>query len=106
MKKIVVILLLAAFAAGAWVWLRPHPDGAAEDGKPVAQVQVAPLRIQKIVESVPAFGVVEPTPSGARTMALAYEAIVKNIAVSDRRPRCRLPRFGSRRLSSRCPHLG
>ena len=82
MKKAFPILLLAAIAAGAWFWLRPHFSGVAEEAKPVAQVQVAPLRIQKIVESLTAFGAVVPAPSGARTVALAYDAIIKSVAVS------------------------
>ena len=82
MKKIFLVLGLAAIAAGAWFWLRPQSPGPAENERPVAQVQASPLRVQTIVESLAAFGVIEPAPSGARTVALAYDAIVSNIVVS------------------------
>ncbi|HMD61265.1 MAG TPA: efflux RND transporter periplasmic adaptor subunit [Opitutaceae bacterium] len=82
MKKIVTILLLAAIALGGWIWLRPHPAGAADEERPVAQVRVVALGVRPIVDSLPAFGVVEPAPSGAHTVALAYDGIVKYVATS------------------------
>ena len=82
MKRILVILLLAVIVAGAWFWLKPRSVGSAGNEKPVAQVQVAALRVQPIVDSLPAFGVIEAAPSGAHTVTLAYDAIVVNVPVS------------------------
>ncbi|HXQ80818.1 MAG TPA: efflux RND transporter periplasmic adaptor subunit [Opitutaceae bacterium] len=82
MKRILPVLLLAAIAVGAWFSLRPHSIGDAEEVRPVARVQVAALRVERVVDSLPAFGVVEPSPSGAHTVALAYDAVVRNVSVS------------------------
>lgn len=82
MKKITLILAVAAIAAGAWLLSRPHDDASAEEGKPVAQVQVVSLEVRPIVESLLAFGLVEPAPSGAHTVALAYDAVVTRVVAS------------------------
>jgi RND family efflux transporter MFP subunit len=83
MKKLLVLLVLLALAAGAWFWLRPRPAADAGDkDKPIAQVQVAPLQMQPISDLVPAYGVIEPSPAGARTLTVAYDAIVRQVAVS------------------------
>jgi RND family efflux transporter MFP subunit len=83
MKKILLVLVLLGLAAGAWFWLRPHAAAAApEADKPTAQVQVAPLQIQPISELVPAFGLIEPSPAGARILTVAYDAVVRRVLVS------------------------
>src|ERR1019366_1476860 len=75
MKKILVVAALAAVAALAiWILIRQRSAAPDEELKPVAQVQVSPLRIGPITESLAAFGLVEAAPSGARTLALAYDA--------------------------------
>ncbi len=82
MKRFLLFLAAAAVAAGLWLLLGRRPDVTADEAKPVAQVQVVPLRSRPIVESLPAFGIVEPAPSGSRTVALAYDAVVTRVAVS------------------------
>jgi len=83
MKKGPIIITLAAVAGlGAWLLLRKGPEAQEEQQKPVAQVQVATVRMGPITESLAAAGLVEPAPSGSRTIALAYDCIATRIAVS------------------------
>ena len=82
MKKTIIILAVAAVAVGAWLILRPRAVAPEDDVKPVAQVRVVPLTVQRIVESLQAFGILEPAPSGARTVTLAYDAVVLRVDVS------------------------
>jgi membrane fusion protein (multidrug efflux system) len=82
MKRILVAILAVALAAGAWFLLKPRTPVAAENDKPVAQVRLAALLVMPIVDSLPAFGVVEPAPSGARSVTLAYDVVVVNVLVS------------------------
>ncbi len=82
MKKILLFLAVAAIAAGAWLLSRPRADQPAGEVKPVAQVQVAPLEVRPIVESLQAFGLVEPAPSGAQAVALAYDSVVTRVVAS------------------------
>jgi RND family efflux transporter MFP subunit len=79
MKKIVVILVVMAIGFGAWFLLRGRGPAAEEEAKPVAEVQVALLQMQAITRTLPAFGVVEAAPSGARAITLGYDCVVKEI---------------------------
>ncbi len=82
MKKLLIVLALGAAGAAVWFAVRPRGEAAAEEQKPVAQVQVAPLRTAKIVDALQAFGVIEPAPSGAQGVALGFDAVVTRVAVS------------------------
>jgi RND family efflux transporter MFP subunit len=82
MKKTLIILVVAAIAAGAWLLFRRRAEAPGGEAKPVAQVQVAPLAVRVIVESLDAFGLVEPAPSGVTTVTLAYDVVVRKVAVS------------------------
>lgn len=82
MKKFLLVLAVAAVAVAAWIFLRRGAGPGDLEVKPVAQVQVAPIETRPITDMLDAFGVVEPSPSGSRTVALAYDSIVGNVAVS------------------------
>ncbi|HXN36274.1 MAG TPA: efflux RND transporter periplasmic adaptor subunit [Opitutaceae bacterium] len=82
MKKVLYALMIVGLAVGVWEWVRRGAESGPDDAKPVAQVQVAPLRTGPIVDSLRVFGLVEPAPSGSRTVVLAYDAVVGRIAIS------------------------
>jgi len=73
---------VVAAGLGLWLLVRPANEAADAEQKPVAQVQVVPLKMAKIVDSVLAFGTIESSPSGARSVALGYDAVVTRVAVS------------------------
>jgi RND family efflux transporter MFP subunit len=79
MKKLVVILVLAAIGLGAWLLFRRSGPAAEEKEKPVAEVQLAPLQVQTIIRTLPAYGIVEAAPSAARAITLGYDCVVKSI---------------------------
>jgi RND family efflux transporter MFP subunit len=83
MKKILIILAVAAVAVVAWIFLRPGAAPDSAEVKPVAQVQVVTLSTRPITESLSAFGLVEPSPSGSRAVALGYDVVVERVAVSN-----------------------
>jgi membrane fusion protein (multidrug efflux system) len=84
MKKVLPYLLAAALGAGAWAWHRHHPSGGVPDEAPAptAEVRLASLQLQPISETLPAFGVVEAAPAGARVVTLGYDCIVQSIAAT------------------------
>jgi len=84
MKKTLLWLILAALAIGAWIWFRraAAPEAADEEAKPTAQVQVAPLQLQAISRTLPAFGVVEAAASGAHAVTLGYDCVVRGVATA------------------------
>ncbi len=79
-RNLVLAILLAALAAGAWWWLGSRPSERAAEAAPVAQVRVAPLRLQPISRTLRAFGVVEPSASGTQVVSLAYDCIVREVS--------------------------
>jgi RND family efflux transporter MFP subunit len=82
MKKLLPYLLFVILGIGLWVWYRHHSAGEApeEESKPVAEVQVAPLQVQPISQTLAAFGVVEAAPAGAQAVTLGYDGVVQRIA--------------------------
>jgi len=76
------VTLAAMAGLGAWLLLRRGPEAKEGEQRPVAQVQVAAVRVGPIIESLPAAGLIEPGPSGSRAVALAYDSIVTRIAIS------------------------
>jgi membrane fusion protein (multidrug efflux system) len=80
MKKILfVIIIVVVLAVGVW-WLRkPSAAPEADDVKPVAQVQTATLTKEPIGRTLAAYGGVEPSAGGARTVAAAYDCIVRTV---------------------------
>lgn len=78
---LVLILVLAAVIAGAWLLVRRH-GGVAEDAgeaKPVAGVEVTKLQVLPISRTVPAFGIVEAAPAGAHSISLGYDCVVAEV---------------------------
>ena len=82
MKKVYLVLAAAAVLLGVWYLTRRSTPAESEEAKPVAQVQVAPLRKATLTESLSGFGVVEASPAGTHAVALAYDAVVLKVAVS------------------------
>jgi len=83
MKKILLTSgALLLIAAAVWVWRRPAAADAAEDVKPVASVQVAPAVKESIGRTLTAYGTVEPSPDGAVSVTLAYDCVVRSVAVA------------------------
>ena len=83
MKRTIVLLaVVMVIAAGAWLLSRPRADASGGEERPVAQVRVTPLGVQPIVESLQGFGLVEAAPSGAHTVALAFDVVVTKVVAS------------------------
>lgn len=80
MKKLIALGVVLAAVAAAVFWFRRSKEPAdAEDGKPVASVEVTPLLKQPISATREAFGVVEASPAGASALTVGYDCVVREI---------------------------
>lgn len=77
------MIVMVGAAALAWFWWhRSSAAAPADDGGPVAEVQVTPLRRQNIARTIEAFGVVAPSPTGGRVMTAAFDCVVRQLNVA------------------------
>jgi len=90
-----LIVLLVVAAAAAWAgyeYARRHaeahdpattePSAAEEETKPVAEVEVAPVRVGPIAEFVSAYGTVTSQPGEVRIITAAFESQVVRLLVN------------------------
>lgn len=85
MKKILLVLLLAgALGAGVWFYFKQSANDTSGDKpqKPVARVEVAPLKMQTIVETLHAWGQIAGAPSGEQAVAATFDCVVRSVRVS------------------------
>jgi len=81
MKKILwIAAILLLLAAGLWWWHRSGGDTEGDEAKPTAAVEVAPAVEASIGRTLVAYGVVDSSASGARTVTLAYDCVVRSVA--------------------------
>jgi membrane fusion protein (multidrug efflux system) len=84
MKKISIVLVLAAVAAGIWLLARSHGGQAEKEPevKPTAAVEVTTLQMHTISQTIAAFGVIEAAPAGAHSLGLGYDCTVVEVDAS------------------------
>ena len=74
----VVVLLVGA---GLWVYLKRHSAEAVE-AKPTATVELSPLKVEPISETLEVFGVVESSPGTEQVSSAPYDCIIENVLVA------------------------
>jgi RND family efflux transporter MFP subunit len=90
-RLMIVIGVIVAAAAGAGFWLgQRHGAGEheaeattqpSEDVKPVAEVEVAPLKQATISETITAYGSVVAQPGDVRILSVSFESRIRKVAV-------------------------
>lgn len=85
MKKVLIFLLIiAGLVAFGWFYHKKaatEPAAEAAD-QPAARVEVAPLKMQSIVQTLDVFGVVATAPSGDRVLTAAFDCIVRKVNIA------------------------
>lgn len=81
MKKVLfAVVILIVLATCVWWLHKPSAAAEADDVKLVAQVQVSTLAKEPIGRTLTAYGAVESSAGGARTVAVAYDCLVRAVA--------------------------
>ncbi|QYM79649.1 efflux RND transporter periplasmic adaptor subunit [Horticoccus luteus] len=83
MKKFILLLLLAALVFGVWFWWRHRatPQPAPEPAT-TATVEVTPLALREIAQTVASFGLVTAAPSSERMAVATFDGVVRRVAVA------------------------
>jgi RND family efflux transporter MFP subunit len=83
MKRTLLIVVLVIGVVGGWLWLKHRPAEAGDDNVPsIARVEVAPLKLQTIAQTVNMFGAIVPDASGARVLPAAYDCTIRKVLVA------------------------
>jgi len=86
MKKVLIFLVIAGLAAGAWFWFKPRAAGEAAEEKPVAKVETAPISHQVITQTLDLFGNIAAAPSGDQAVAAPFDCVIRAIHTSTGAP--------------------
>ncbi len=87
-RLLIILVIAAAVAVGAYLlisgrWrIEGNPGAAAEEGGPVASVEVAPATIGTVTEEVEAYGTVVPAPGAVQVLSVPFESRARRIMVS------------------------
>ena len=83
MKKILIFLLVAGALVAAWFLFRKSSATPDEETKTpsVARVETTLLRNQEIAQTVTAFGVVAPSPSGDLVITAPFDCLIRKVHV-------------------------
>jgi membrane fusion protein (multidrug efflux system) len=88
-KWIIMIIAMSIIvpAVGYFLFFTKSSDRPAESNilqqSPVAKVQVTPIKKEKIMETVTAYGTVAPAPGAIETVSVPFESRIRRISVSE-----------------------
>lgn len=82
MKKVLIFLVIAGLAAGAWFLLKPHSTDDAVEEKPVARVETTPIKHQVITQTLDLFGIIASSPSGDLVVPAPFDCVIRAVHAS------------------------
>jgi membrane fusion protein, multidrug efflux system len=82
-----IAMSIIVLVAGYFLLFSKSPKQPAEsnilDPSPVAKVQVTPIKIETIMETITAYGTVAPEPGTVDTVSVPYESRIRRISVNE-----------------------